>query len=93
MTDQYETLEPVDIEKLFAEFSDHSLAELMLTVKELREKLEHEQKVNAAKEFKLDRAEEELEKLNGRINTANTVLNGESDICIDCDAVKEQDEE
>ena len=69
MTDQ--DLEPVNIEKIFSEFSDHSIAELMLTIKELREQRDHEQKVNGA----------------------STVLSGDSDICIDCEAVKEQDED
>ena len=89
-----EGLEPVDVAKLVEEFSDHSIAELMLTVKKLRERVEHEQKVGAAKEFKLQKAEEELELLRGRINTTITVLNGESDICIDCEAVnKPEDDE
>jgi len=93
MTDQYEVLEPVNVEKLFSEFSDHSIAELMLTISELREKLAHEQKLNAAKEYKLAKVEEELETLQGRINTVNTVLSGESDICIDCEEIKGQDED
>ena len=91
MTDQ--DLEPVNIEKIFSEFSDHSIAELMLTIKELREQRDHEQKVNAAKEFKLQKAEELIVVLEGRINSASTVLSGDSDICIDCEAVKEQDED
>lgn len=92
MTEEHD-LEPVDIEKIFLEFSDHSLAELMLTIKDLREQRDHEQKVNAAKEFKLQKAEEELETLRGRINTSTAILQGESDICIDCEAVKDKDED
>jgi hypothetical protein len=87
-----DTLEPVNVDKLFTEFSDTSLAELMLTVKELREKLEYEQKLVAAKEFKLTKAEELIETLEGRINSVTTILAGESDVCIDCEAVKEQED-
>ncbi|MGI9571094.1 MAG: hypothetical protein ACR2PH_15475 [Desulfobulbia bacterium] len=88
--DTQEALEPVNVEKLFTEFSDHSVAELMVTIQELRDKVEHEQKLNAAKEFKLQKAEEELALLNGRINSVTTILEGDADICIDCEAVKEQ---
>ena len=84
-----DTLDPVNVEKLFAEFADTPLAELLLIIKDLREKAEHEQKLREAKDFKLTKAEEQLEILEGRINTSLTVLNGESDICIDCEAVKE----
>lgn len=87
-----EPLEPVNVDKLFTEFSDTSLAELMLTVKELREQLDYEQKLVAAKEFKLTKAEELIETLEGRINSVTTILAGDSDICIDCDAVKEQED-
>ena len=86
-----EPLEPVNVEKLMANFSDYTIAELVLEIKQLREKVEYEQKVVAAKEFKLTKAEEQLELLKGRINTTITVLNGESDICLDCDAVKEEE--
>lgn len=91
MTDQHEILEPVDVEKLLANFSDYTIAELAMEIKQLREELAQEKKITAAKEFKLVKTEEELEKLNGRINTANTVLSGESDICID--VAKAQDED
>jgi len=87
--DTQETLEPVDMEKLFVEFSDTSIAELMMIVRELREKIAHEQKISAAKEFKLTKAEELIETLEGRINSVTTILEGDADICIDCDAVKE----
>jgi len=89
MTDE---LEPVNVEKLFVEFSDTSLAEMMLTIKELRESIAYEQKVSAAKEFKLTKAEELIETLEGRINSVTTILAGESDICIDCEAVKDTTE-
>jgi len=93
MNDKSDDLEPLNVEKLMAQFSDFTIAELVLEIKELREKLEQEKKVCAAKEFKLQKTEEELETLSGRINTSITVLNGDSDICIDCEAVKEPDKE
>lgn len=93
MTDQHEILEPVDVEKLLANFSDYTIAELVMEIKQLREDLAQEKKVTAAKEFKLAKTEKELETLQGRINTASTVLSGESDICIDCEEIKERDED
>lgn len=82
-------LEPVDVEKLLANFSDYTIAELVMEIKQLRSDLEQEKKVVAAKDFKLKNTEEELTKLKGRINTATAVLSGDSDICIDCEAVAE----
>jgi len=69
-------LEPISTEKLLAEFSDFTIAELVLEIKEGREKLEHEQKVCAAKEFKLNKAEIEIEELTTRINNATEALHG-----------------
>ena len=85
-------LEPVDIGKLFEEFGDNSVAELMLTIKELRSALDQEKKAHSFDERQLRLAEEELELLKGRINTSITVLSGESDICIDCEAVKKPED-
>lgn len=93
MTDQHEIIEPVNLEKLFEEYSDHSVAELMLTIRELKEALEQEKKAHSYDELKLKQAEEKIELLEGRINTAIPVLHGDADICIDCEAVKDQDEE
>jgi len=93
MNDKSDDLEPLNVEKLMAQFSDFTIAELVLEIKELRETIEQEKKVCAAKEFKLQKAEELIEILEGRINTVTTVLSGESDICIDCDAVKEPEED
>ena len=90
MTD--ETLEPVDVEKLLANFSDYTIAELVMEIKQLREELAQEKKVVAAKEFKLTKTEEQLELLKGRINTTITVLSGESDVCIDCEEIIGSDE-
>lgn len=91
-TENPDALEPLNVEELMAQFSDFTIAELILEIKELREAIEQEKKVSAAKEFKLQKAEELIEVLEGRINTVTTVLSGESDICIDCDAVKEPED-
>ena len=87
-----ESLEPVNVEKLMANFSDYTIAELVLEIKQLREKVDYEQKVVAAKEFKLTKAEEQVKLLQGRINSIMPILNGEADICIDCEAVKEEED-
>lgn len=70
------TLEPVNIQSLFDEFSDMSMAELMVTIKELRQALEQEKKVHSYAELKLKKAEEQIEILTTRINTATRALNG-----------------
>jgi len=93
MTDQHEIIEPVDVAALFEEYSDHSVAELMLTIRELKGNLEQEKKAHAYDELKLRQAEEKITLLEGRINAAIPVLHGEADICIDCGAVKEQQED
>ena len=72
-----EPLEPVNVEKLMANFSDYTIAELVLEIKQLREKVDYEQKVVAAKEFKLSKAEKLIEDLERKINTSITVLNGD----------------
>lgn len=87
MTD--DILEPVNIAKVLEEFSDHTIAELALTIKDLRKELEHEKKAHSFDERQVILANEEIEKLTGRINSAATILNGEADICIECEAVKE----
>jgi len=92
MTDQpTDELEPVRTGELLREFSDYTLAELVLEIKEGREALELEKKAHAVATFARGKAEARLEILEGRINTSVTVLNGDSDICIDCDAIKEED--
>ena len=91
-TENPDALEPLNVEELMAQFSDFTIAELILEIKELREAIEQEKKISAAKEFKLQKAEELIGILEGRINTVTTVLSGESDICIDCDAVKEPED-
>ena len=93
MTDQLEKLEPVPISQLLKEYSEFTLAELVLEIKEGKEALEAEKKQHAATTFARTKAEQLLETLEGRIKTASAVLSGESDICIGCEAVKDQDEE
>ena len=78
-----------DIRNLLEEFSDFSLAELVLEIKELRDNLEQEKKSHAADEFARTKAEEKIAVLEGRIKAAATILNGEADVCIDCAAVNE----
>jgi len=69
-------LKPINVQDLFAEFSDMSMAELMVTIKELRQALEQEKKVHSFDELKLKKAEEQIELLTTRINTATHALNG-----------------
>ena len=92
MNDKTEELEPVDIKALMAEYAEMSFTDLIMEVKELQDRLEAEKKSHAACAFGRKKAEEELEKLTGRINSVTTILNGEADICIDCEAVKEHKE-
>jgi hypothetical protein len=77
MNDKTDDLQPLAVEKLLGEFSDFTIAELVLEVKELRETLEQEKKLTAAKQFKCERAEKELEELTTRINTARAHLRGD----------------
>ena len=70
-------LEPVNVEELVANFSDYTIAELVLEIKELRAALEQEKKISAAKEFKCKKVEEELKELTTRINTARSHLRGD----------------
>lgn len=72
-----EDLEPIDTEKLFAEFGDSTLVELMLTVQELREALELEKKAHSYDERLLRIAEEELAELKERVSNACKTLQGE----------------
>ena len=73
MNDQ---LEPVPVGKLLKEFSDYTLAELVLEIKEGREALEQEKKQHAATTFARAKAETRVEDLEGRINTCLHALNG-----------------
>ena len=78
-----DTLEPVNVEKLMAHFSDFTIAELVIEISELRTALEQEKKLTAAKQFKCERAEKELEELTTRINTARAHLRGDADTAED----------
>ena len=79
MNDETDELQPLAVEKLLGEFSDFTIAELVLEVKELREALGQEKKVSAAKQYKCERAEKELEELTTRINTARSHLRGDAE--------------
>jgi hypothetical protein len=79
MNDTIDDLEPVDAENLLADFSDYTIAELVLEIKELRKSLAHEKKITAVKQFKCERAEKELEELTTRINTARAHLRGDTE--------------
>jgi len=70
-------LEPISPEKLLADFSDYTIAELVMEIKELRNKLEQEKKITTAKEFRLQKTLVELEELTTRINTARANLRGD----------------
>lgn len=76
MNDTTDKLPPVDVVELLNNFSDFTIAELAMEITRLREKLEHEKKLVAAKEFKLQKAEEQIELLTTRINTATAALSG-----------------
>ncbi len=73
-------LDPVNVEKLMVHFSDYTIAELVLEINELRTSLEQEKKLTAAKQFKCERVEKELEELTTRINTARSHLRGDPEI-------------
>lgn len=77
MNDTNDELEPVSADKLLADFSDFTIAELVLEINELREALAQEKKVTAAKQYKCERVEKELEELTTRINTARAHLRGD----------------
>ncbi len=72
-------LEPVNVEKLIADFSDFTVAELVIEITELRTALEQEKKISAAKQYKCERVEKELEELTTRINTARIHLRGDAE--------------
>jgi uncharacterized FlaG/YvyC family protein len=93
MSDSNQELEPVDVKELMAEYAEMSFADLVLEVKDLKVALEAEKKAKEAATFHRNKAEEELAKLTGRINSSMAILNGEADICIDCEAVKKDKED
>lgn len=80
MNNRIDELEPISTEKLLADFSDYTMIELAMEISELRETLVKEKKVSAAKQFKCERVEKELEELTTRINTARAHLRGDTEI-------------
>ncbi len=75
MNNQFsENLEPVPIEKLLAEYSDFTIAELILKIKEGEEALEKEKKRHAVDEFARAKAETKCDELSTKIQTAELAL-------------------
>lgn len=69
-------LEPVPVEKLFADFADFTIAELILEIKEGRAALEIEKKALANSDFHRTKAEMECEDLKAKILAAEMALSG-----------------
>jgi len=74
-----ENLEPVSVEKLFADFADFTIAELILEIKEGRDALEKEKKAHAVDEFARRKLETECEELKARIQGAELALSGQTE--------------
>lgn len=74
-----ENLEPVPVEKLFADFADFTIAELILEIKEGREALEREKKAHAVDEFARGKLEIACEDLRARIQGAELALSGQAE--------------
>jgi len=75
----FDDLAPVSAEKLFADFADFTIAELILEIKEGREALEQEKKAHAVDEFARGKLEIECEDLRARINKAELALSGQEE--------------
>ena len=75
----FDDLEPVSPEKLFADFADFTIAELILEIKEGREALEKEKKAHAVDEFRRGKLEIECEDLRARIQGAELALSGKEE--------------
>lgn len=75
----FEDLEPVSTEKLFADFADFTIAELILEIKEGRNALEQEKKAHAVDEFARGKLKEECDNLRARINKAELALSGQTE--------------
>lgn len=71
-----EELEPVQVDELLKEFSDHTIAELVLEIKEGKEALEQEKKAHAVDEFIRNKLQVECDELNERIHKAELALSG-----------------
>lgn len=74
-----ENLEPVSIEKLLAKYSDYTIAELVLKIKEVEEALEKEKKRHAADEFARAKAETKCVDLSIKIQNAELALSGKEE--------------
>ena len=75
MSDQaLEELEPVEVAELLEKFSDFTLAELVLEIKEGRDALEQEKKAHAVDEFVRNKLEVKCEELEQRIHDAGLAL-------------------
>lgn len=74
-----ENLEPVSVEKLFVDFADFTIAELILEIKEGRIALEKEKKAHAVDEFARGKLEAECEDLRTRIEGAELALSGQTE--------------
>ena len=80
MSDQItEQLEPISATELFREFSDFTIAELILEIKEGREALVSEKKSHAVTAFGRSKAETECEDLRARVHKAELALAGETE--------------
>lgn len=74
-----ENLEPVCIEKLLAEYSDYTIAELVLKIKESEKALEKEKKRHAVDEFARAKAETKCVDLSIKIQKAELALSGKEE--------------
>lgn len=72
-------LEPVQVDELLKEFSDHTIAELVLEIKEGQEALEQEKKAHAVDEFARNKLQTECDELNERIRKVELALSGEAE--------------
>lgn len=82
----FDKLEPVAAEKLFVDFADFTIAELILEINEGRVALEQEKKAHAVDEFARGKLETECEDLRAlcedlraRIQGAKLALSGQTE--------------
>lgn len=76
-------LEPISAEyaeKLIIEFSDYTIVELVLEIKEGREALEQEKKAHAVDEFARNKLQVKCDDLKERIRKAELSLSGEIEV-------------
>ena len=75
----FDDLAPVSAEKLFMDFADFTIAELILEIKEGRDALEQEKKAHAVDEFARGKLEIKCKDLEARINKAELALSGQEE--------------